>query len=52
MHDPSVLELKVSNLLSPEDGVVKAVDDISLGIRAGRTLGVVGESARVNQSPR
>ena len=46
MHDPeSVLEIEgLKTYFHTEDGVVKAVDDISLGIRAGRTLGVVGES--------
>jgi peptide/nickel transport system ATP-binding protein len=46
MHDPeSVLEIEgLKTYFHTEGGVVKAVDDISLNIRAGRTLGVVGES--------
>ncbi len=46
MHNPeSVLEIEgLKTYFHTEDGVVKAVDDISLGIRSGRTLGVVGES--------
>jgi peptide/nickel transport system ATP-binding protein len=46
MHDPdSILEIEnLKTYFHTEDGVVKAVDDITLSIRAGRTLGVVGES--------
>ena len=39
--------LKIDNLktyFNTEDGVVKAVDDLSLSIKPGHTLGVVGES--------
>ena len=39
--------IKIDNLktyFNTEDGVVKAVDDLSLSIKPGHTLGVVGES--------
>lgn len=39
--------IKIENLktyFNTKDGVVKAVDDLSLSIKAGHTLGVVGES--------
>ncbi len=39
--------IKIENLktyFNTEDGVVKAVDDLSLSIKPGHTLGVVGES--------
>jgi len=39
--------IKIDNLktyFNTEDGVVKAVDDLSLSIQPGHTLGVVGES--------
>ncbi|MBW3596774.1 MAG: ABC transporter ATP-binding protein [Planctomycetes bacterium] len=46
MNNPSPL-LEIDDLRTyfyTEEGVIKAVDDISLDIHEGRTLGVVGES--------
>ncbi len=47
MTENSPLLLEVKNLrthLPLDEGVLKAVDDVSFQIRRGRTLGVVGES--------
>ena len=47
MNDYSQLMLSVRNLKTyfrTEDGMVKAVDDVSFELGRGRTLGIVGES--------
>ena len=40
-----VLEIKgLKTYFFTEEGVAKAVDDVSLTLRSGETLGIVGES--------
>jgi len=44
-HRPPLVEVRnLKTYFHTEDGVVKAVDDISLTIEEGKTLGIVGES--------
>jgi oligopeptide transport system ATP-binding protein len=43
--DGNLLEVKnLRTYFHTEDGIVKAVDDVSFGLKRGETLGIVGES--------
>jgi oligopeptide transport system ATP-binding protein len=43
--DGNLLEVKnLRTYFDTEDGIVKAVDDVSFGLKRGETLGIVGES--------
>ena len=44
MTSPLVTVENLKTYFHTDDGVVKAVDDVSLVVRKGKTLGLVGES--------